>query len=288
MKTVDYLLLTLTILTASCSTPSFNQVKGTTYDEIFKGKKAELDYSVGDKRYVGFRDGLGVFQNNLFVKGKKYDLGQPNVKVTVESRASESGHGKKVFIFSGDPKVRPNTLEFKGYKKIVEKGLRVAGFKISKNPKEYDYFIYLKYGISEPNVEVKQKFVPIFGFDGPSSSTTYLNSPTGNSATAHTYNSGAGAYLAGGYTKSWKEVTYKRYLSLAAYKPNKKNAKVEKDFDQVWTVVTLSTGRSGDLRMIYPSLVGASIDYMGQDSGKTRNHLLNIGGFYNTMISLVE
>jgi hypothetical protein len=162
----------------------------------------------------------------------------------------------------------------------VNRALIKRGFFPAVSFDKANVVIFLSYGIGDPQEHQFSYSVPVWGQTGVSSSSTYGSMNThGSLNTFGNYGSYQGntsfsstttytpSYGITGFTShigSYK--TYFRFMLLDAYDLNEyKSSKKEV---QLWKTTVTSTGRSGDLRRVFPILVAASKKHIGKNTGK--------------------
>ena len=193
----------------------------------------------------------------------------PKFLVNVDSICSPEPEAKKNYVLlPGLEGINANDLQYQEYANYVDKALAKKGFLKSDDIKNADIAIFLVYGIGDPQVQQYTYSLPVWGQTGVSSSSTYGTINTFDNTTTY---SGTTTYtptygIVGSTTHTGTTVTYFRYLVLDAidleiYRKNKKVV-------QVWKTSVTSPGSSGDLRQVFPILVGASMDYIGTNTGK--------------------
>jgi hypothetical protein len=193
----------------------------------------------------------------------------PTFHVDVDSISAHNAESKKKYILlSGIENVKDTDLQFIEYANYIVKALTSRGFIKTESFEDADVAIFLIYGIGNPQEKTFSYSLPTWGQTGISSSTTYGSlSKFGNTATytgSTTYNPTFG--ITGFIPVSGSYVTYFRYLRLDAVDLDeyKKSQKVI----QLWQTTVTSTGRSGDLRLVFPVMVAASKPYLGLNTGK--------------------
>lgn len=178
-------------------------------------------------------------------------------------------------IYSGMPNMNEDSLEFKPVKKALAAYLRNSGYEVTSDPEKATVFIAVSFGISEPNVDYRQVNVPLFGYDGGTTSTTHFNA-YGNSnisGSATTYSTGQGLYLQGYASKTEKIVTYKRLMILRAL--DAEAYRKEGKEKEVWIFNVDSVGSSDDLRLIMPAMLSAAADSIGTHQHHKKSIRLN-------------
>lgn len=170
-----------------------------------------------------------------------------------------------------------SSLQFQEYKSYVERTLALQGFQKAQNGELPDLIVYLGYGIGEPQTKTASYSVPVYGQTGVSSAHTTgtVSSTTnayGNSAMTQSSVTATTTYTpAFGVTGYQQQTTsydvYGRYISLAGFftKDWESRGELVPAFE---TNIT-STGTSGDLRKVFPIMLGAASKYVGKSTTKT-------------------
>jgi hypothetical protein len=208
---------------------------------------------VGEKVFISYRDGVLVLENNIVTEKIPRNSRNLQFNVTVEALSSKS-EKSVVKIFSGMPNMKEGSLEFNEVKNGVSFILQEHGYTVTDDHNLAEIFLPISFGISDPEVDYSTYSVPIFGYDG--GSTSYSNiSIGGYSGSATTTTSGKGLYLQGQSTRTVKNTSYERVLIFRALDAAEYRKQKEQE---LWLVRTKSTGYSGDLRLVLPALLGAS------------------------------
>lgn len=172
------------------------------------------------------------------------------------------------FLYSGMENVIINDLQFIEYSAYIHKALQEKGYIRALNIENADTVIFLVYGIGDPKEHSYSYSVPTFGQTGISaSSTTGTIITSGNVSTftgGTTYTPTYG--ITGSKTYTGKYITYFRYIIMDCYDLKKYFEKEE--LIQLWRTVITSTGSSDDLRRVFPVLIAASSQYIGENTGK--------------------
>ncbi len=192
----------------------------------------------------------------------------PHYDVRIDSISSGQPTARKYFLFPGKKGVNPGDLQFQEFATYTHRALEQKGFIKTDGLDEADIAIFLYYDISDPSQHQYSYSTPVYGQTGVSSSHTYGslysygNSATYSGTTTHTPTYG----VVGSRQYSGTYVTFTRYISLnaldlAAYR----KAEEEK---QVWKTDIFSTGSSGDLRKVFPVMLAAAAQYIGDNTGQ--------------------
>ena len=180
---------------------------------------------------------------------------------------NEPTAGKSCVITSGMKDVSTDDLQFKEFATYVKQALALKGYTISEDTNTADINVFLGYGISEPSEHQYSYAMPIFGQTGVSSASTYGSISGGNIMATTTYTPSYGVTGAVPMTGSY--ITYTRQISLLAY--DLKYYRETKKEKQLWKTEIVSTGSSGDLRFVFPLLLGAGYQYIGDNTGAKVN-----------------
>ena len=190
-----------------------------------------------------------------------------NVKIN-SIKGDQMAEGHKCIIYPGLKDVSVNDLQFSEYANYLERALNKKGITIVKNPDEADSAVFLSYGIGDPQKHTYSYSVPIYGQTGVSSSTTFGTVSTlGNMGTFSGTTINTPSYgIVGATSNIGSYVIYTRFIGIVAYDLNLyRESKTEK---QLWKTDIVSTGSTGDLRTVFPILMGAAYPYIGEDTGK--------------------
>lgn len=188
--------------------------------------------------------------------------------VYVDSLTGEKAVGSSTYILlPGNKNITANDIQFREYAAYVHRAMKSKGFIPTEKVEEADLAVFLSYGIGNPEEHKYSYSLPVWGQTGVSSSyttgtiTSYGGFGTYSGTTTYTPSYGITGYTTG--TSSY--ATYFRFMLLDAWDLKKyRNSKKE---TQVWKTTVTSTGSSGDLRRVFPVLVGASKRYIGENTG---------------------
>jgi len=194
---------------------------------------------------------------------------KPEYLVTIDAISSGEHERKSNYVLlSGNKDVPVDDLQFKEFAKYIHRALTARGFSQVGNISEAEIAIFLLYGIGDPQEHYYTYSRPIWGQTGVSSSSTtgtmnlFGNTGTYSGTTTYTptygitgFSSGVGSY-----------VTYFRYITLSACDVTRYLA--TKKPNEVWRTSVTSTGSCGDLRSVFPILVAAAWEYIGENTGK--------------------
>lgn len=186
------------------------------------------------------------------------------------------GAGTSFVILAGNKDTTSTDLQFQEYSGIVERALDLRGFQRASSTEKADIAILLSYGISDPKEHVYNYSVPQYGQTGVSSATTYGNvsgnayrygqntvhgSANYSNTTYYTPTYGVIGYS--NHTSTY--VTYTRYVSIEAI--DLPAHRSQNKIVQIWKTDIVSVGSSGDLRRVFPVMIGAASSYLGTNTG---------------------
>jgi hypothetical protein len=175
----------------------------------------------------------------------------------------------KCIILPTDPNVMSNQLQHKEYSEYIEYALEKKGYEVMDKVSEAEVVVFLQYGISEPHESLYSYSTPVWGQTGVSSSYS--------TGTIHSFGSGMASYsgtttytpeygITGYQTHVGTRITYTRFMVLDAY-DLEEYRKTLKEV-HLWKITAISTGSSGDLRRVFPVMVTACTEYIGENTGK--------------------
>lgn len=188
----------------------------------------------------------------------------PPFYVYIDSLRSDEAIGKnKYILLPGMKDVNENDLQYIEYSKYINRALTFQGYIQVDNIDEAEIAVFLSYGIGDPQTTQYTYSIPRWGQTGISgSNTTGVITSYGSTATYSGTTTYRPTYGITGYsTQTATRVNYFRHLQLEAT-DLKEYRKTEQN-KQLWKTTVTSTGSSGDLRRVFPILVGASKAYIG-------------------------
>lgn len=180
--------------------------------------------------------------------------------------------GKKYVLFSGDAKISDNDLQFREFAGYVRKILSSLGY-VEVNSPPAEIAIFMRYGMGQPTRVDYSSSSPVFGFvGGGTSSFTAFSS--GGQVTMGTISSAPQLGVVGQNYNSGSYCLYSRWLRLEAVDlvatGDTKNPVIS------WQTTVVSSGRFADLRLIFPYLIVAAKDYIGENTGKIVNVVMRM------------
>ena len=173
----------------------------------------------------------------------------PSYNVAVSALAAEeSSQYSTVFIIPGIEGVDENDLQYREYRKYMNRALEASGYTIEPDIESAELAVSLYYEISDPKSNQTTKMKPVFGSNF---------SIQGWVPTSSTY------------------TTYLRYVHLTAVDMRKWTTSSE--VYPVWETQIISEGSSADMRKVFPVLAASGIHYYGSNSEGTRSFVISEG-----------
>ena len=189
--------------------------------------------------------------------------------VNVDSLAQTDASVKKRYVLlPGGKGVDAGDLQFQEFAAYIDKVLAENGFVKVNTFQDADVAIFFAYAIGDPQTYQYSYSLPTWGQTGVSSANTYGTvSSYGGMATysgTTTYTPTYG--ITGSTTNIGTNTVYTRFLFLDAY--DVATYAKEQKMSQVWKTNVVSTGSSGDLRLVVPYMVVAMKPYLGTNTGR--------------------
>lgn len=146
--------------------------------------------------------------------------------------------------------------------------LNAQGFTAASKADDADLAIFLSYGIGDPQTQQYTYSLPVWGQTGVSSAQTYGTATAyGNSASYSGTTTYTPSYGITGYsTHTGSVTTFFRHAQITGY--DFKEFRQSNKQLQLWRTTITSTGTSGDLREVFPVLIGAAVPYIATNTGK--------------------
>lgn len=187
----------------------------------------------------------------------------------VDSLAQTDASAKKRYVLlPGGKGVDAGDLQFHEFAAYIEKILTEKGFVKASAFQDADVAIFLAYAIGDPQTYQYSYSLPTWGQTGVSSANTYGTvSSYGGTATYSGTTTYAPTYgITGSTTHVGTNTVFTRFLFLDAY--DVATYLKDKKMSQVWKTNVVSTGSSGDLRLVVPYMVAAMKPYLGTNTGR--------------------
>jgi hypothetical protein len=159
-------------------------------------------------------------------------------------------------------------LQFQEARKYLVAALSKRGFKEASSPQSADLAVFLAYGIGAPETHSYAYSMPVFGQTaGGTTSISATTTGTGGTATTTgTVTTAPQFGIVGARTIAGQYTTYTRFaivsaVDLSVYRSSQQ-------IKEAWRTVTVSSGSSGDLRLILPILFAGGGPYLGTNTGR--------------------
>ena len=193
-------------------------------------------------------------------------VGIPRYAVDIDSINSPGAETKKRYILTpGEKDVNSENLQFREYAFYVERALSAKGFVKAGDVNEAEIQIYLSYGIGDPQEHQYVYSFPVWGHTGYITSYHYVRvDDKGNYRTVETYTPVYG--IVDSDIRTATRVTYQRFIILDAL--NLDASRIAGKNIQLWQTTITSIGSNGDLRLVFPIMLGAATEYIGTNTGK--------------------
>ncbi|QWV97461.1 hypothetical protein KP005_19335 [Geomonas nitrogeniifigens] len=174
--------------------------------------------------------------------------------------------GQNYLLVPSEKDIPPDDLQFKEFSGYVESVLKEKGLSRVYVFDKAELAIFLNYGIGEPREVSYSSSTPIQGVIGYSSATTQGTISTyGNSSYISSTTKLNPQYGTIGYKyHNGSRLVFSRWLKLDAY-DIKAYIQEQKTVNK-WKLTATSSGRSGDLRRIFPLMLAGSQDYIGKNT----------------------
>jgi hypothetical protein len=205
----------------------------------------------------------------LFLSGcAAMGAGRLAFAVEVSSLAAPGASARQTYVvLPGNEGIEAGDLLFREFATQVSRVLDSRGFFPADDADKADLAVVLFYGIGDPKVTQYTYALPVWGQTGISSAyTSGVVRSMGNTTTysgSTTYNP---SYGVTGYTTHVGSVTtYFRYADIIGY--DLKRFRDTNQQIQLWKTSITSTGSSGDIRRIFPIMIGAATPYLAKDTG---------------------
>jgi hypothetical protein len=198
----------------------------------------------------------------------------PQFNLSVSALAAPGAEAARRYVLlPGNEGVKPGDLQFQEYAEYVHRAMALQGFEKAASEQDAQLFVVAAYSIGDPQQHTYTYSVPQWGQTGISSATTYGTANTYGTVSNYGTYSGATSYSGTTYYQPTygvtgfssgvgQYITYTRTLGLIAFDAASTRAGSEPK--ELWRVSVVSTGSSGDLRLIFPYLVTAAQPYVGK------------------------
>lgn len=170
--------------------------------------------------------------------------------------------GRKYNLILGENAKKREIFEREAVTEYFHRALKVAGYEEAKSLEDTDLLIIADYGISDPKKETTVEYRKHYGATGVASSTTngYVDS-NGNYSGQTTYNQGYGVVAV--TPKLVEEYYYTTQVYFSGMNFNRKDLPLN-----LFKVDIKSSDKESDLRVTIPTLLAATTEYIGKNTGK--------------------
>lgn len=171
-------------------------------------------------------------------------LGPPPVsyEVYVSSFGNSTYPPNATFVIQpGSSSLSKDDPEFQEYAEYLQGVLEQKGFQLASVGSTADFEVTLNYGISDGSTNITSSDSGGIGYAWSNGLSAF------NNQTSYTYNT-----------------TFRRTCQVVAY--DLATYRSSGQWKQVWRTQMVSVGNSSDLRHIFPIMLAAGFDYLGQDS----------------------
>lgn len=160
-------------------------------------------------------------------------------------------------------------LQFREYASYVRRALTARGLAEAESMDAADTAIFLAYGIGDPEHIPYSYSMPVYGkvrggtttISGSSVSSSGVTSVNGTVTEAPEYG------VVGSRTVSGVHTVFFRYMVVDAVDLTEYRATGQAI--STWRTTVTSSGSSGDLRLVFPYLVAASLPHLGANTGES-------------------
>src|SRR6266571_4350252 len=150
-------------------------------------------------------------------------------------------------------------LQFQEARKYLVAALSKRGLREASSPQSADVAVFLAYGIGAPEAHSYAYSMPVFG-QTAGGTTSISATTTGTVTTAPQFGIVGSRTVAGQYT------TYTRFVVVSAVDLSVYRS--SQQIKETWRTVTVSSGSSGDLRLILPVLFAGAAPYLATNTGR--------------------
>ena len=189
--------------------------------------------------------------------------------VQVDSISDRSVQLNRIYqIVPGNKDTNANDLQFKEFAGLLVNAMSIQGYKLASDSQPAEMEIYLSYGVGEPEKHTYSYTVPVWGQTGVNvyTQTNVLRSPDHTGETQYTTTYEEPQYGVTGFANQTAEYTaYKKYIILDAF--DIKNGKRGSNLTEIWKTSISGTGKSKDLRKVFPAFLAAAETYIGANTG---------------------
>lgn len=189
-------------------------------------------------------------------------------EVTLDTLAKPNPDGVSYVLVAKDPAIRTDSLRHREAAALVRTALSGRGLYEAPPKVKPDLIVELEYGVGEPRVHREKRKEPVYE-ETPATIRT-VDVASGTDANGNTIYTTRIERVPGKSRKVGEReyvvvtTTYEKHLRITA----RENTPVVEGRPpaEVWTIDATSEGENRDIRKHLPILLGASIDFIGEDT----------------------
>ena len=189
--------------------------------------------------------------------------------VQIDSISDRTVQLEKIYqILPGNRDTSANDLQFKEFAGYLVKALAMQGYRLATASEPAQMDVYLSYGLGDPEKHTYSYSEPVWGQTGTEvySQTNQVNNPD-NTVSQFSTTYVEPEYGVTGYTTQTGEYTvYKKYCIIDAY--DIKDGSAGSKLKEIWKTSLSATGKSKDLRKVFPAMIAAAVSYIGSNTGE--------------------
>src|ERR1035437_5617064 len=189
--------------------------------------------------------------------------------VQIDSISDRTVQLNKIYqIVPGNKDTNVNDLQFKEFAGLLVNAMSLQGYKLANDSQAAEIEVYLSYGVGEPETHTYSYTTPVWGQTGVNTYTqsSVLRSPDHTGSTQYTTTYEQPQYGVTGFTNQTAEYTaYKKFIILDAF--DIKNGRQGANLNEIWKTSITGTGKSKDLRKVFPAFLAAASTYIGVNTG---------------------
>lgn len=188
--------------------------------------------------------------------------------VQIDSIGSDLYQEQKTYIaVPTDKDVSADDLRFKEYAGYIRKILAKKGYMEVNSTDDANIIVYLTYGVGDPELHTYAYSLPVYGQVGIIASPGPAPGNPGQPPRKPPFEHFSPIFgIVGTKTEYQTVTTYFRYCKIEAFDLSLyRTTNTEK---QLWSTIITSRGESDDLRMVMPYMIAAAENYIGVDTGR--------------------
>jgi predicted small secreted protein len=188
--------------------------------------------------------------------------------VQIDSIGNDIYQEQKTYIaVPTDKDVSADDLRFKEYAGYIRKILAPKGYIEVNSSEDANIIVYLTYGVGDPELHTYAYSLPVYGQVGITVSPGPAPGHPGQPPRKPPFEHFSPIFgIVGTKTEYQTVTTYFRYCKIEAFDLSLyRTTNTEK---QLWSTIITSRGESDDLRMVMPYMIAAAEQYIGVDTGR--------------------